>query len=480
MDVLDGPRRPTRALPTVTVLMAAYNYGRFLERSLDGALHQDYPAELLDVIVVDDSSTDETPEILERYRAAHPNRVTVVRQPNSGNRVAANIAFGLARGELIAMLDADDMWPADKIRRQVELLMSNDRLGLVYCDTRVIDAADNVIHESYWDLYDIVPQRGPNAFREIMSYPGNIALNSTILFRKELGRHFFPMPEQNIFQDWWIAGHCARLSEIDYVEGLRSGYRQHGTNALLGATGLEEIAGLCKTAEMRRKMLVYGAGEHLTDEQLLDAWQAWEHTGREAAWRSQTIYLPVIPSTPEERQWGAAHSVAAAAAIEAGDVSRALHSAVRALACDPLRRDYRECVEDLRWVVETVGSASSEWAGSQTRFITLAFADELIEDPDLLNRYVSAVREDDRAILAVAAPGLRADLAMTAMLAALANAGIDVDALPAVTLVTDADPDARAELERRANALLSRRETDHSLPRFRAESFPALKALALA
>jgi hypothetical protein len=480
MDVLDGPRPPARALPTVTALMAAYNYGRFIERSLDGVLHQDYPAELLDVIVVDDGSTDDTPDILERYRAAYPDRVTVIHQPNSGNRVAANTAFEIARGELIAMLDADDMWPPDKIRCQVELLTSNHRLGLVYCDTQVIDADDNVIHESYWDLYDIVPQRGLGAFREIMSYPGNIALNSTILFRKELGRRFFPMPEQHIFQDWWITGHCAMLGEIDYVEGLRSGYRQHGANALLGATGLEEIVGLCKTAEMRRKLLIHGAGEHLTDEDLLDAWQAWEHTGREAAWRSQTIYLPVIPSTAQEGEWGAGHATAAAAAIEAGDVSRALHAAVRALACDPLRRDYRQRVEDLRWVVETVGPAAAESARHERQFITLAFADELIEKPELLSGYVSAVREGDRATLAVAAPGLRADLAMTTMLAAAGKAGIDVDALPAVTLVTDADPDARSELERLANALLSHRQTEHPLPRFRPESFPALKALALA
>src|SRR6201992_438352 len=130
MDVLDGPRQPTGALPAVTVLMAAYNYARFIERSLDGVLQQEYPADRLDGVVVDDSSTDDTPEVLARYRTAYSDHVTVIRQANSGNRVAANTAFGMAHGELIAMLDADDMWPLDKIRRQVELLMSNDRLGL--------------------------------------------------------------------------------------------------------------------------------------------------------------------------------------------------------------------------------------------------------------------------------------------------------------------------------------------------------------
>lgn len=478
MATLDGSGAPERPLPAVTALMAAYNYGRFVERALNSVLDQDYPPELLDVIVVDDSSIDDTPEILERYRAAFPDRITVIRQPNSGNRVATNTAFTLARGELIAMLDADDTWPIDKIRRQVELLTADDRLGLVYCDTQVIDADDRVIHESYWDLYDIVPQRGPEAFVQIMSYPGNIALNSTIVFRKELGRGFFPMPEQGIFQDWWITAHCARLAEIDYVPGLRSGYRQHGANALLGATGLDEIAGLCRTAEMRRQLLIHGAGDHLTDAQLLDAWQAWEHTGREAAWRSQTIYLPVAAGTPEELRWGASHADAAAAAIRAGELSTALHAAVRALACDPHNRDRRQRVEDLRWVVETVGRSGQPHREEQ--FVTLAFADELVQEPELLARYVSVVRETDRAMLAIAAPGLDEELAMTTMAQAAQKARVDLDALPAVVLVTDADPHARSELEQRANALLSHRDTDHHLPRFRPDSFPALKALALA
>ena len=481
MDVLDGPRQPTGALPAVTVLMAAYNYARFIERSLDGVLQQEYPADRLDVIVVDDSSTDDTPEILERYRTAYPDRVTVIRQANSGNRVAANTAFGLARGELIAMLDADDMWPLDKIRRQVELLMSNDRLGLVYCDTRVIDADDAVIHESYWDLYDIVPQRGPGAFREIMSYAGNIALNSTILFRKELGRRFFPMPEQNIFQDWWITGHCAMLSEIDYVEGLRSGYRQHGANALLGSTGQRQIVGRCKTAEMRRQMLVHGAGDHLTDEQLIDAWQAWEHTGRDVVWTSQTVYLPIIASAPEELEWGAEHAAAARRAMDRGDTSRALHAAVRALACHPCNGAYRELVEDLRWVVETVAAAAPSAApGLPPRFLTLAFADELASDPQLLSGYAAVVAEDDRATLAIAAPGLGQELAVSAMMTAADRAGIDLDALPDVLLVTDDSPQAQAELERHANAVLSHREIGRPIPAFRPESFPALKVLALA
>ncbi|MGH2929070.1 MAG: hypothetical protein ACRDL8_12770, partial [Solirubrobacteraceae bacterium] len=72
------------------------------------------------------------------------------------------------------------------------------------------------------------------------------------------------------------------------------------------------------------------------------------------------------------------------------------------------------------------------------------------------------------------------EAALGAFTGAADRAGIAVDALPDVMLVTDANPTACSELERRANALLSHRNIARALPRFRPESFPALKALALA
>jgi glycosyltransferase involved in cell wall biosynthesis len=62
----------TRDLPTVTVMMAVYNYEGFVRRSLDSALGQDYPADLIRFIVVDDGSTDGTPDVLAEYAERHP------------------------------------------------------------------------------------------------------------------------------------------------------------------------------------------------------------------------------------------------------------------------------------------------------------------------------------------------------------------------------------------------------------------------
>src|SRR5262245_58814803 len=110
---------------TVSVIIPNYNYGRFLREALDSALNQTLPP--LEVIVVDDGSTDESPEILESYG----DRIRVIRQKNQGVGIARNTGAEAARGELLAFLDADDYWFPQKLEKQVEKINSDPELGMV-------------------------------------------------------------------------------------------------------------------------------------------------------------------------------------------------------------------------------------------------------------------------------------------------------------------------------------------------------------
>ena len=491
----DAPGR----LPTVTGMMVVYNCPAFIGRAIESVLHQDYPAELLDLVIVDDGCTDSTPEVIEAYRSRHPERITVVRQDNAGLVGATNTAVAHARGEMLAMIDADDLWPADKTRRQVERLLADPSLGLVYCDTQVIDPYDEIRRPSYWEWLQIKPQRGPTAFAEIMGLRGNIALATTIMVRAELARRIFPIPLRVPFQDWWITAHAAAVSAIDSIDGLRTGYRQHGGNATLGATGLWEVRETCKTAEMRRQMLIHGGGDYLTDRELFVAWQAWENSGRVAVSQAHSAYLPLTPSTEEEREQGRRHAAEAEEATLAGDVSRALRLRIRALACNPLDTASRQWVHDLSWLAKPAPGAVDETdpaglmftdvrdapldgdplAGSRS-FITLAYLDELVSEPQLLGAYASVVTEAADATLVVSAIGLGDTRAVDAISAAAARVGLDLGQLPDVLLVTTGGPAARVELERRADAVLTRRTPKLTAPAVRPEHIAELRALALA
>ncbi|HWA56914.1 MAG TPA: glycosyltransferase [Gemmatimonadales bacterium] len=114
--------------PLVSIIIPAYNAAATLAEAIDSALAQRYPR--VEVVVVDDGSTDTTPEVLRRYG----DRVRWVRQDNGGLPAARNTAHRHATGDLIAWLDADDLADPDRIALQVDLLARHPELVLVCSD----------------------------------------------------------------------------------------------------------------------------------------------------------------------------------------------------------------------------------------------------------------------------------------------------------------------------------------------------------
>ena len=119
--------------PLVSVVIPNYNYARYLPAALDSVLGQTHTA--LDVMVVDDGSTDDSAAVLARY----DGRIRVLRQKNAGVSAARNNGIAASRGEAIAFLDADDVWDREKIAAQVERL-ADLQVGLVHCGIEFIDA----------------------------------------------------------------------------------------------------------------------------------------------------------------------------------------------------------------------------------------------------------------------------------------------------------------------------------------------------
>ncbi|MBW4523140.1 MAG: glycosyltransferase [Scytolyngbya sp. HA4215-MV1] len=129
--------------PLVSVIIPAYNAAAFIERTLVSVLSQTYPH--LEVLVVDDGSTDRTVEIVNAW-AAKDSRIRLLQQPNQGVAAARNFAIQNANGSLIAPIDADDIWYPENLQKQVQRLSSADEtVGLVYSWSLDIDEIDLAI-----------------------------------------------------------------------------------------------------------------------------------------------------------------------------------------------------------------------------------------------------------------------------------------------------------------------------------------------
>jgi glycosyltransferase involved in cell wall biosynthesis len=129
--------------PLVSVVIPAYNGERFLQQTLASAVAQTYSP--IEVVVVDDGSTDQTVSIVEAA-ATRSDRIRLFRRANAGVAATRNFGISQAQGSLIAPLDADDLWHPEKIARQVEVMRSSPaEVGLVYCWVIDIDEDDFVI-----------------------------------------------------------------------------------------------------------------------------------------------------------------------------------------------------------------------------------------------------------------------------------------------------------------------------------------------
>jgi len=115
----------------VSTVITSYNKAPYLAEAIDSALAQDYSNQ--EILVIDDGSTDRTPEVASAYS----NQIRYIRQENRGPSGAKNRGILEARGEFIAFLDGDDRWRPGKLARQVECFHNHPTSALVYTDRLV-------------------------------------------------------------------------------------------------------------------------------------------------------------------------------------------------------------------------------------------------------------------------------------------------------------------------------------------------------
>lgn len=131
--------------PLVSVVVPAFNAAATIARTLASARAQSWQS--LEIIVVDDGSSDATPEILREIARKDP-RVRFIQQENAGVAAARNTGLAASEGTFVAYLDADDLWTPGKLQAQIAALESNPEAGLAYAWFRRIDESDRVLPPS--------------------------------------------------------------------------------------------------------------------------------------------------------------------------------------------------------------------------------------------------------------------------------------------------------------------------------------------
>jgi glycosyltransferase involved in cell wall biosynthesis len=210
--------------PLVSVVIPAYNSASTITSTLNSARAQSHRN--IEILVVDDGSRDSTASLVAKA-CAQDSRVRLIRQSNSGVARARNRGSAEARADLIAFLDADDLWHPQKLERQVaKLLSSGNRFGFCYCAFRRIDSADRVIGNS--PLYTISGR--VLAQHTFVNFVGN---GSSILVRRaaleQVGGFDPSLRDQGLqgVEDFDLQLRLAARWHVAVVPAYLVGYRLH-------------------------------------------------------------------------------------------------------------------------------------------------------------------------------------------------------------------------------------------------------------
>ena len=170
--------------PLVSVIIPSYNHEQYIEKSIQSVINQSY--ENIEIIIVDDASTDNTCGIIEKFNDTR--MIKVYRRYNLGGVINLNKGIEQAKGKYIAILNSDDYWHVNKLEIQVAFLESNSEYGAVFSNCEFIDERGNFLTRRSYLYYDIFYQenRKQEEWLRKFFFDQNCICHPSILIHKEL------------------------------------------------------------------------------------------------------------------------------------------------------------------------------------------------------------------------------------------------------------------------------------------------------
>lgn len=293
---------------SVTVLIPVYNAERYLLETLESVSAQTLKD--FEILVVDDGSTDRSPEILAAYQAGEP-RLRVIRQANAGISSALNAGIAAARGSLIARMDADDLMLPRRLERQRDFLEKHRELGFCASHMDMIDSRGRVFGEycpGPWSHADLARQM---AKEQPITYT-----HPTVMYRTQLvnrlggyDRRYEPCEDMELFGRMILAGYPGLVMPEKLLQ-----YRVHGGSISGSKAGFQ-----VRTRDyVRRDFYARRVdGAPLTRDEF-ERWAASLRFSERLAYAARIRaegYRQIATYCRAERRWGALLGYSAAAAL---------------------------------------------------------------------------------------------------------------------------------------------------------------------
>lgn len=239
------------ARPLLSVLVDTYNHEKFIEQAIVSVLEQDFPKQDVEILTVDDGSTDQTAELLKKFEP----RIRNLQKNNGGQASAFNLGIPECRGEVIAFLDGDDWWAPNKLALFSEAFQANPSVGLIGSSITEVLAGGVQRSELVRDSprFRIDSLAGARTFRMRKSFLGT----SRMAYRVDLLRRIGRVPEALVIEaDEFLFTLGSVFSEVLILREPLTFYRIQGQN-------LFQIGDGNKNASLRKHNVICALHEAL-------------------------------------------------------------------------------------------------------------------------------------------------------------------------------------------------------------------------
>jgi hypothetical protein len=381
---------PLPATPFVSAFALTYNHEDFIAEAIESVLAEQWPADRFEFVLLDDGSTDATPERVKPYL----KHLTYIRQENQGIHRAVERLMGSLRGDVLIPCSGDDAWVPGRIALTVERMRERPDVGLSYGDMEVIDGSSRRLAPSFMRAAGHEPHTGQIAGKLLIR---NFVSGGSIAVRGELLGAILPIPSFAAWEDWWFAWALTNRAAVDYIDQPIYRYRHHGSNYVFGLSDDEKVLDrLEMEIPFRRHLLgtVRPGTSSVADllagvDELLRLLGLIRTHGRDVD--------PILALTDADREAARRLVQDAAAGVDRAPVAAAF-TATRALAIDPTNADAYRTLHILS------GARRGVVRFDDARTVTVfADAEELAAHPDLADVYTRAFGGgDDITLVAVA------------------------------------------------------------------------------
>jgi glycosyltransferase involved in cell wall biosynthesis len=234
--------------PTVTVFIATFNYGAYLPDAIESVLRQTYPQNNIEIIVVDDGSTDNTQQAVSKYR----DRVGYYFQPNSGKAAATQKGIALARGQYFFNLDADDFYAPDCVAKVVQQFEKDETVSQVswlrYRWSGL--TSETPLAETYYHRHGTVTINGKQCLGESLAGKRRIVLGSGFAgLTRVLQSQSIPA-DVDMYIDRYLFIVCASYGNVTLLDDVLTTFRRHPMSFSEGEISRETAARRAQRYEM--------------------------------------------------------------------------------------------------------------------------------------------------------------------------------------------------------------------------------------